>query len=636
MTPLALRFKNFRSFKAEQIFHFPTQPGLYFMQGLNEVEPRLGGNGVGKTSIWEALTWCLYGMTSDGLKAGDICNWDVAKGAEVWFIFMLPNGEPQAIRRTWGPNSWTLHACSDDLESLDEKVSDLTKDATNPVLSLLRLELDPWLQCVLMAQGQAMFLDLKQDAQASLFSSVMGLERWIEYSQKASKKASAQDAVSRELERRLAALAGELEGVEGLDFKKGEAEWKREQDQKIYDLDQEHFAGMQKRKKLKADLQAAESYLEEARERHKAAVRGNVRGHDLEVMEREARSYQDVATITEREIAKEGVALDAIESHLRQLKENVACPTCGHALTPAHRDQELRKALKAREQTETLIEMMEANLKRQQEKEATCRDQIKAFREGVDRARVQVEEAERALSNARRAYELHERELDRIEDRSEELTRETNPFAKLAQDARRRAQELRDEARLCQGRLDASNERYGLFSYWVRGFKEIRLRQIAEALTELEVAVNSAGTELGLIDWELKFAVDREGKGGGIQRGFSVFVKSPHNPQPTPWKAWSGGEKQRLRLAAAMGLADLIRSRTGAAMPLEVWDEPTNGLSPEGWADLLESLAARAQREERLIFITDHKAHDFGGFAGNATVIKRPSGSKIVTSWSKA
>lgn len=629
MTPLALRLKNFRSFSKEQHFRFPAQPGLYFMQGLNEVEPRLGGNACGKTTIWEALTWCLYGVTADGLKAGDVCNWHASGGAEVAFAFLAADGEPCRITRTWGPNSWTLER-SDDFDEETSKAHriDLTKDSSNPVLSMLRLELEPWLNCVLTAQGRPMFLDLKQEAQAQLFSEVLGLDRWVQYSERASKKAKAQDAVSRELEARVARIRGELEALTSQDLSKGHDDWELENAKRILRIQADHEDGLKRRKRLKAEYLDAEEAERAARAVLKEAQPDPELAARLKEKEREVRRLED-------ELLQEEQKRRALESHERALNEQGVCPTCGKGLSRAEREEEFGKVERAAEAVGKMIKRL---------KDLVATSRLEADRMGASldkelgalrRAQGAVEDASREVSSARRALELQDRELDRLEEQAEELSRQENPFAKMAQNARKRAQTLREELGEAQDSLDASNARYGLLSYWVRGFKEVRLQLIAEALTELEIEVNSAVTALGLVDWELKFAVDRAGKGGGIQRGFSVLVKSPHNPEPTPWKAWSGGEKQRLRLAANMGLADLIRSRTGAPINLEVWDEPTNGLSPEGWTDLLESLAARAQAEQRVVFITDHKAHDFGGFAGTATVIKRPSGSKVECSWSR-
>lgn len=621
MTPLALMIENFRSFKGQQKFDFPSQPGLYFMQGVNEVEPRLGGNACGKTTIWEALTWCLYGVTSDGLKAGDVCNWHASKGVKVAFVFLAGNGEPCKIERTWGPISWTLHDADDD------RVIDLTKDASNPVLALLRLELEPWLNAVVTAQDRPMFLDLKQEAQAGLFSEVMGLERWVEYSQRASKKASAQDGITRELEREYAKLSGELEALLRQDFSEAHDDWEIARAKKLLGLEHEHKEGMAKREKLKAELAVAQEAEGAAREKVRAEPADPELGPLYREMKREHRELED-------KLLQEKQALSAIQSHLDALTTSGKCPTCGHGLSHAEVREEERKAVRAVEAVEAMIR----KLKDLEARVAKSLDELgeKLEKEGdrLEANQRRQEDAARAVSGARRALELQDRELDRIEERAEELEREANPYKEMARQATRNASRLRAALGAVQERLDASNARYALLSYWVRGFKELRLQQIAEALTELEIEVNSAVTALGLVDWELRFAVDKEGKGGGIQRGFNVMVRSPHNPQPTPWKAWSGGEKQRLRLAGNMGLADLIRNRTGTALNLEVWDEPTKGLSPQGIHDLLESLKARALREGRTIFVTDHKAHDFGGFAGTATIYKRPSGSKAVTTWS--
>ena len=115
-----------------------------------------------------------------------------------------------------------------------------------------------------------------------------------------------------------------------------------------------------------------------------------------------------------------------------------------------------------------------------------------------------------------------------------------------------------------------------------------------------------------------------------VSRGFAVHVRSPHNPRPVPWAAWSGGESQRLRLAAQEGLGNLIRASTGSDVPLEVWDEPTDGLSDSGISDMLDSLSARAASERRQIWVIDHRALDYGGFDGEVTVVKGPGGSRVV------
>ena len=158
--------------------------------------------------------------------------------------------------------------------------------------------------------------------------------------------------------------------------------------------------------------------------------------------------------------------------------------------------------------------------------------------------------------------------------------------------------------------------------HWVQGFKDVRLFLVAEALLQLEVEVNSALESLGLVGWSIHFAPDSETKAGATKRGFSVTVLSPVNERPVPWQVWSGGEAQRLRLAASMGLSNLISAYTAFEPFVEVWDEPTNGMSKEGIADLLTAMQERAQRYKRQVWVIDHRTLDAGLFQQTVTAVK--------------
>ena len=72
-----LVIQGFRSFSAAQELVVETLPaGLYLVTGKNIVEPSLEGNGVGKSSLFEALFWVLFDRTSRGLRAGNVKSWN--------------------------------------------------------------------------------------------------------------------------------------------------------------------------------------------------------------------------------------------------------------------------------------------------------------------------------------------------------------------------------------------------------------------------------------------------------------------------------------------------------------------------------------------------------------------------------
>lgn len=553
-----LRITNFRSFKAKQTFAFPEAAGLYFMWGDNQAEPRLEGNAAGKSTIWKALTWLFFGKTSEGLKAGDACNWDAGKGISVQLEFWTEAGGIQFMERTWGPNAWTL-------KDLFGNVHDLAKDPSNPVMDQLRLEFEPFLASVLMAQGRGMFLDLKAEAKAALFAQVMGLDEWLKHSATASDRAKATDTEIRRLESRTSEMRGRLASAKAVDVAGQKAEWESGREQRLKSLETEYAGLIRRQDDLKARL----------KEREEAAALGQVRHRQaLEQVE----DAQD--------------ALDRLKKKPATGKNS--CPTCGHAISDHIHDQVGRVSALSRAAKAALADWDDL--------QAACRS-VQRDIESVDKA------------------------LDNLESRHAHVAAEANPFARMEKDNGLRIDDMEIELKASVQRLDALNAQHSLQSSWVRWFKEIRLGLIGEALEQLEIEVNSSVAALGLLEWELRFTLDRETAAGTLQRGFTVEVISPHNPKPVPWEAWSGGEGQRLRIAANMGLANLIRARTGTRLNLEVWDEPTQFMSGQGVADLLDSLKQRAITEDRQVWIVDHRTLGYSGFTGSVGVIKTASGS---------
>lgn len=617
MRLISLSIENFRAFRERQVFHFPDAPGLYFMQGRNEVDPRLGGNGAGKSTIWEALRWLIDGKTSRGLKAGDVCNWERSKGVKVTLHYKI-GGNDYFVTRSWGPISWTYTLVEDDVVAGE---LDLTKSEDNPFLADIGGSASTLQHSIMMSQGADMFLDLKRDAQAELFGQVLGLERWLDYSAKAGRLASAQDAICRRLESEVAELQGQLKA--STDYTALIAEFEDKRRRKLATLEQDYAALMEQRGKVKQDMARLDDETRQELVRAVTSAKDAWKAMGLIVDDLQA-ELRDVS----EEVTAVKARLDIDQQMLEAIRDDGTCPTCHQPIKVHDKDDFDKLIRRVTDFTKTASRLVDR------------RDALKvkvgsaADREEDKHRELQAKERDlEDFDRRRRELDLKltglDHQLDRIEEEAERTEAEPNPYRGLQKDAQATTRTTQERLLTARQGLDAAQEKYSLYTLWVRGFKDLRLQQIADALTELEIEVNSSIAELGLKGWELRFEVDRETKSGSVQRGFSVTVISPHNHKAVPWESWSGGEKQRLRIAANMGLSNLIRSRMGVDLALEVWDEPSMGLSQEGVSDLLTTLERRARVEGRQIWIVDHTSRSFGHFAGEVTIVKDADGSRI-------
>ncbi len=207
--------------------------------------------------------------------------------------------------------------------------------------------------------------------------------------------------------------------------------------------------------------------------------------------------------------------------------------------------------------------------------------------------------------------------------------RRVNPYSEMIAEKQKALGALKTVLGTLTDGIAKLDEEHAAVSFWIGGFKRVRLFIVEEALQQLEIEVNNNLTSLGLMDWHIGFDVERENKSGGITKGFIVLVTPPEAEEPVRYEAYSGGETQRLRLAGDLGLANLIMERAGLTNTIEVFDEPSQHLSQEGLLDLAETLAQRAETQGKRIILVDHHAVDFP-FHGTFVVTKDEGGSRFL------
>ena len=601
---------NFGSFLGKHKLDLASLgPGLHFIKGNNQEEPRLSKNGAGKSTLFNALCWCLYGKTPDGRRNPDIQPRFGDKATTVT-EHLLIDDKPRTVTRTTHPNRLLL----DDKEVGQEQID-----------QLIGLSFDTFINTILLGQGRPLFFDLQPKAKMDLFSSVLNLDRWEARSEAASAAVSSLSSRESELGGELTGLDAQQGQLEGL-LERARAAWVSWRD--------EQAALLEASKDTLAKLKAKREAVEREKAGYDLAYDGTAT--ELKNLQTAVRTLTiDIERLTqERSPINIQVALHkekarSLRAELEALGETDECPTCGQSLKGTNLSKhkaELKKQLDA--VARKLASSDAANTRILKEINDFQRT-LNAGRTSEREFQARVSANQDALLRIEPVLAAFNAQIGQLEAGSREKQTEANPYTDQVTDLKRKIKKLEIDFKELDARLKRLSEQIERTRFWVKGFKEVRLYVIEDVLQELELTTNAALADVGLVDWQVQYSVEKELKSGNIQRGLNVMIQSPKDKAPVKWECWSGGEGQRLRLVGALALSEVLLARANVEPKLEILDEPTRGLSDEGVVDLCEFLADRAKQLDRAVIYVDHMSVESSRFTSVLTVVKTAKGSQI-------
>ena len=589
---------NFRGVRKEIILDFSATPsGLYFIRGENKDDDKLGSNGAGKSSLFtESIIWALTGRISRSQRPGSEVENRQSSGETKVELHFLLDGKLSIVLRTRNPNGLFLNG---------ERVEQSRVDALLPLTdAALR-------KSILIDQFGEMFLSLRPEAKSQIFTETLNLNRWLRAADAANYQA---DQTDRLLQSAIAKQQGCIRALaETRDqyelARKGEADFEAEIKTAVRDV-------RTRREMAKADADKKRALLDNAHQAFSDASGSRIA--DLNDEKASLRKIQMVYGQLSGRVASVDRELTRFDRQLDSYVGAKVCPECGQKVDEQHLKTK-RVAL-----VDQIKEM------KQQRGEATgllekasrdVADLEKRIAQHEKQATVAMQQQAEAAVAAERSLAA-DREVNRLTSELAELKQRVNPFADQCDKLETRIAELRSELKGLKASESALAAKLEIYKFWIKGFREIRLEQIDAALLELEMAANRHAETLGLEDWQIVFATERETRKGTVSHGFTVSLYPPGEKEPVPWETYSGGESQSWQLAVTFGLAEVLLGRAGISTDFETLDEPTSHLSPEMIDNLLLCLSDRARELQRRIFLIDHNSLDRGSFDGVITVQK--------------
>lgn len=613
----SLELTNFKSFRGHHTINLLKYgAGLHFVTGINKVNPELGANGAGKTSVWDGLYWILYGRSIRGRLSPTLHTWGV-DGETNGMLHLEKDGVAYIVTRCWHPNSLSIRQ-GEDIRMVEQPDVD----------ALIGLDANAFLYTILVGQGNPLFMDLAPSAKLDVFEKLLNLTYWTDRS----------DIAKREynrLEVRISDFNNEIhthrEAIKDLKIaRQGESKRVKEQRQKLGErlAEQKQVIRTVARELGETDDEMVRIGKIGDKLKKKIDVVLDRMEHQNRRLEKFSRKLQ--ARLHERNVA--AVQVDHMKDQITRLLETSKnkCPTCGQKWSIKHRDEQVKRIRAEMKSYGRVIKRYDIAVSSLDGKT----DQVHLKLKMLKRTHNDLSKRLLKWMGKKKEIESRIRELNITQKNAHDIMttikidrQQLKAAVELAGEQIRKRRDAIKDAKSKRSDLERSAI---ATEFWIKGFRNIRLLLIDRITAEFSASVTQEAEALGLVGWELEVVVEKENKSGTIQRGLQVLIKGPHGEEAVPFEAYSGGEGQRLRLAVTFGLSDVILHYAGIVPGLEILDEPTRGINPQGVENLLLLLHERSHETGKQIWFVDQHGLDQGLFDKVMTVRKTKEGSFVV------
>ena len=573
-----------------------------------------GLNGQGKSSITEALIWCLYGTTIRGYEGDDVINRHLGKDCCVILELTGSNGLVYRVIRARKDSTWRTGLR---LFCAGEDISQPSVTGTQEQLDrLLEMTSVTAIQSLVFGGTSAYrFSALTDKEQKAIFDDALGISQYVAARELASSESKELRAETQQLVISYQAKETQLANlrVRKDQLSADAKEWRTKQDGKI-------FAISTQLTELRAEIASEKGAVYPAvpDSEEWAATQVKVARAKLDAALRAATALETQHLRQLEDVEERGYEIQDAQ------KLQGDCKTCGQTVTPAA--------------CARLVAALTVRLEEAKQVALDLNTRLEAARKAQEVARRLVGVADQALTAARSsrvaknqrhaALEVLRRDRTRLKAELDALHQETSPYQALLTSIEGEIATLEREVAEVSGKLVELGNQLKLYDFWIEAFgpKGVRSLLIDTALPLLNSKASEYAQVLTGGETTIEFKTQAELKSGKTAERFEVSVQGKNGAGS--YRGHSAGERAKIDLCVGLALQSLVTSRSAANVNVAFYDEVFDSLDEAGTEAAVQLLMDVAQNREAT-FIISHNAGLKAYFSNSIGVEKTESGSRI-------
>ncbi len=604
---LKLEIENFLSYADKQTLKL-SKRGLVLIEGENLDDSSTTSNGAGKSSLFSALVWCLYGRTVNGLKGDDVVHLYTGHDCQVNLRMIGNDGIKYTITR------YRKHRkMKNALELITEagvRVTGVSTDETQEKINhLVGMDYTAFTG-VLCGQGVlAPFSSLRDSDAKPIVEKVTGLTYYTELQKLAVKKLGGLEEWLTKHEQRLLMLEGAISTANANVMASSDrlVHAKKERSKRK----QEVIGDLKVIKKGISELAKQIELAEVVASKVKQAE-----GEEAALQKYLKQKAQDNLrnTVMISQLRKE---LKDHESHRTNMGR--LCRTCGARIDPKNVDKLIKR-------TQLLLSNAEKEAEKTSKTEAFVQhemDQAVQKTKKVREDHIDLGFLRKQMASKKQMQnELLQRMSRKVDDTEKMLEGELKTAEAKLVKAESDLIKAKKEARINMRTIRK-------LKFWQKGFgnKGLKSMVLDSQLPLLNQKAAHYSRVLTDGNIQVSFRTQTLLKSGDETDRFGVDVFNKHGGRL--YLANSGGERGKVDLIVGLAFLALLNQRSNSKLNVVFLDEPFENLDPAGFDRVLTLLVEEMDQYES-VFVITHRQELKDYFSNEITIVKQGKKSRIV------